>query len=353
MPNETLSAARESDQGLIDTLIAMKGQELQIVTRSLVYLNEVYRRKLDLKIGQNSLYSFVEKVLGYETDMAYLRIRAAEVLRFAPKFEEYLREGRISMSALKQAQVAFRAEDIRLKNEGEDSLTLTEKTVVLNQLLGTSTRKAARILAERFSLLDKEKDRERVRPISGGRFVLQIVLTEEEYDNLQRLKEMTAHTNPEGRNGVVIGRAIRQTLKNEEAKRKQNGTEPKRDAKAPKKPAEPPVESPGGQAKTQQNEALVFGAQRNTRRQISLKKKREVYSRAADQCQYVSPEGVRCQSRYGTQIEHSLPIAFGGTNELDNLEILCRAHNGYRAWAVGLQPPSSVQGRFSDLPPSN
>jgi hypothetical protein len=323
MSNDTQAAARQSDQDLIKCLITMKGQELEIVARSLVYLNEVFRRKLDLKSGYDSLYTFAEKALGYGKDVAYPRIRAAEVLRFAPEFEEHLREGRISMSALKQAQVAFRSEDQRRKKEGADRLRLREKVAVLSELLSSSTRDAARFLAERFPTLDKEKDQERVRPISGGRYVVHIVLTEEEYADLIRLKEITAHTNPEGKNSVVINRAIGQALKKEDAKRNPKAQRP-----------ETPTETP------------PVGAKRNARRPISIKIRREVHARASEQCQFVSPEGVRCQCRYGTEMEHALPIALGGTNDLDNLEILCRAHNGYRAWALGLRPPAEVQGRF-------
>jgi hypothetical protein len=123
------------------------------------------------------------------------------------------------MSALKQGQVAFRSEDFGRKKQGEDQLCSIEKVAVLRELISSSTRDAARILAEHFPLLDKVKDQERVRPISGGRYVLHIVLTEEEYADLIRLKEITAHTNPEGKNSVVINCAIGQALKKEDAKR--------------------------------------------------------------------------------------------------------------------------------------
>jgi 5-methylcytosine-specific restriction endonuclease McrA len=45
------------------------------------------------------------------------------------------------------------------------------------------------------------------------------------------------------------------------------------------------------------------------------------------QCAYVAPDGTRCGSRHGLQVDHVRPFAIGGSNELSNLRLLCAAHN--------------------------
>ncbi|MCA9728578.1 MAG: HNH endonuclease, partial [Candidatus Eisenbacteria bacterium] len=55
------------------------------------------------------------------------------------------------------------------------------------------------------------------------------------------------------------------------------------------------------------------------------------------QCTYVGPEG-RCPERRGLEIDHRDPVARGGSNEPENLRVLCRAHNrlmAERAFGIG------------------
>lgn len=53
-------------------------------------------------------------------------------------------------------------------------------------------------------------------------------------------------------------------------------------------------------------------------------KERIVWQRANSRCE-------NCQSYYALQIEHDFPKALGGTDELENLKLLCRSCNQRRA----------------------
>jgi hypothetical protein len=65
---------------------------------------------------------------------------------------------------------------------------------------------------------------------------------------------------------------------------------------------------------------------------ISKQNKHEVRQRANDQCQYVDLQSKRrCEAKMYLQFEHKIPRAKGGTSDLENLEILCAAHNRLRA----------------------
>jgi 5-methylcytosine-specific restriction endonuclease McrA len=55
--------------------------------------------------------------------------------------------------------------------------------------------------------------------------------------------------------------------------------------------------------------------------------KRQVFERDGYRCTYTSPSGHRCQSRQFLQIHHEKPWARHGPDTLDNLRLLCAAHN--------------------------
>ncbi len=58
---------------------------------------------------------------------------------------------------------------------------------------------------------------------------------------------------------------------------------------------------------------------------LSLRK--QVFLRDGFQCSYVGTEGNRCSCTHNLEIDHILPKAKGGTNEVSNLRLLCSAHN--------------------------
>ncbi len=55
-----------------------------------------------------------------------------------------------------------------------------------------------------------------------------------------------------------------------------------------------------------------------------------VMIRDQGRCQFVGAGGRKCNSRHNLQIDHIQPVAKGGRTELENLRILCAAHNRHR-----------------------
>jgi hypothetical protein len=55
---------------------------------------------------------------------------------------------------------------------------------------------------------------------------------------------------------------------------------------------------------------------------------RAVHERDAGQCTFVSSDGKRCSERGFLELHHhDVPYARGGTATLENLRLVCRAHN--------------------------
>jgi hypothetical protein len=56
-----------------------------------------------------------------------------------------------------------------------------------------------------------------------------------------------------------------------------------------------------------------------------------VAERDGRRCAFVSPGGKRCECRQALEFDHVVPIARGGQTTLENLRLLCSAHNQFAA----------------------
>jgi hypothetical protein len=72
----------------------------------------------------------------------------------------------------------------------------------------------------------------------------------------------------------------------------------------------------------------------NINRHIPKAVQDKVFARDKGRCTYTSPEGVRCNSTWDLEIDHIIPFAQGGDHSMDNLRLLCRAHNQHEAERV-------------------
>ena len=79
----------------------------------------------------------------------------------------------------------------------------------------------------------------------------------------------------------------------------------------------------------------VGGLPESRSRYIPAAVRREVWRRDRGRCSYVPhhsgrESGRRCGSRYRLEIDHIVPFALGGANELSNLRLHCEAHHRLR-----------------------
>jgi hypothetical protein len=69
-----------------------------------------------------------------------------------------------------------------------------------------------------------------------------------------------------------------------------------------------------------------------------------VWRRDGGRCAFVSRAGHRCTERRFLEFHHVRPYARGGEAAPDNIQLRCRAHNGYEAEErFGPRPPWTVR----------
>ncbi len=59
--------------------------------------------------------------------------------------------------------------------------------------------------------------------------------------------------------------------------------------------------------------------------------RREVFERDGEQCTFTDQRGNRCPSRTHLELDHATPRARGGRDDVQNLRVVCRAHNRFYA----------------------
>ena len=140
-----------------------------------------------------------------------------------------------------------------------------------------------------------------IKPLAPEYYKVQLTLSRETYDKLRQAQDMLRHRIPNGDVAVIFDRALT-VLVAELYKTKHAAT---------KQPRTPCTSESRG-------------------RHIPAAVKRQVWDRDGGRCAFVGTAG-RCTERGFLEYHHVVPFADGGAASVDNLQLRCRAHNGYEA----------------------
>lgn len=282
-----------SDQDLLSKTMSLAQRERELLTAVLHHLREIERRRLFSSLGYKSLFDYAVKELNYSQDQAYRRIQAMRTLCELPEIERKLQDGSVSLTSLSLAEKLFKAE-----KKVDKPLPKEKKIEILERLENKSTREAEKIVVSLLSQLQKIVA-EKVRVISETeveyRFTSDLTLQEK----IDRLKGLLAHTHPGISTADLFHKLCDLGLEKWDLGKKKV-----------KKFA-----APVSQGKTQET---AMPKVRNEGMTASTK--REIWRRAQSQCE-------NCQSTFALEIDHILPKSLGGSNDLQNLRLLCRSCN--------------------------
>jgi hypothetical protein len=312
-----------SDLEILQRTDRLVKSERKITHLVLKYINEIDSRKLFLKLGYESLHRYLVAHQKYSDDQAYARTDAAAVLQKCAVTCEKIENGKITLSQLKKVGQCLRQER-KLGREVTAEITLN----ILSQIENKSVFETEKVLAVEMNYVPKVH--QRVHPQVDGSVRAELTFTKAQFEILKRAQELISHSVPSHDLAEVITHLA--TLVIKKADGKLNCQKSNSDSDTLTKC----VSEDKAATKTTQS----FSERPRSRKYISVKIKRAIRARAGNCCEHLQPtSGVKCESRFQLQIDHVIPKAKGGGDEIENLRLLCGVHNRGEAFRWGLSKP--------------
>lgn len=275
-----------SDRALTVEVLRLAGCEQRATADLVAALAEFDVRRLYLGEGCSSLFMYCTRVLHLSEHAAYSRIQAARTAYRFPLIFDMLFAG-----------------DITVTNVELLGPVLTEQNH--RDLLHEARHRSKREVEMMVARLNPRPDAPCViTPLGPDRFKVQFTMSGDTYGKLRRAQDLLRHVNPHGDPDVVFGRALDALLPSLE--RSKYGK----------------VRTPRKATSRRYRSRHVPGAVR-----------RAVWIRDGGQCAFIGPHG-RCSETGFLEFHHVRPYAAGGSSDVSNIELRCRAHNQYEADVV-------------------
>jgi hypothetical protein len=296
-----------SDAQLLDGLKTLCGQGRVVLARLLAHLIEVEQRCLHLEAACPSMYQFCVRTLGMSEDEACRRIHIARLARRFPDLLLRIERGELTLSTVELLY---------------DSLTNATYGDLVEAAAGKTKAEVRALLAKRSPMPDVPAAivtiptqtpmpssgvvsvpapttavGPQLVPLSETRHKVQFTASDQLRRKLERAQDLMRHTNADGDLAVVVERAVDLLLEKLEKQRLGKTSRPR----------QPPPEG------------ATASVPRATRR--------AVFERDGERCTFTDAEGHRCSATTWLELDHVLSRALGGSNELRNLRVRCRAHN--------------------------
>ena len=338
-----------SNSALIDRLREVSKKEIGTTVELLKHLNEVDKRKLFLDLGYSSLFSYLVSGLNYCKGSAYRRIACARLAEVYPSAYQYLcsREVSLTTAALISGQCMKEStekgrdllESIRGKSKTEVEQLLAvhrpvpkvreslkpvsvhekvkpeSKTGSLFSLEKLNTKKSGSVSKEPTAEPSLVSPGEAVAtPEAREHYHLSFSIDSENKKKLERVQSLMSNRGAKSLEAVFS--VLLETYLDKHCPERRSARREKRKAR-------------------KNNTTTAKRSHRNiVSRHIPAQVRDEVFKRDGLRCSYVSPDGVRCQSRSCLELDHIHPHALGGKHSKDNLRVLCSAHNQHAAVRV-------------------
>ncbi len=321
-----------SDEALLSQLAAICLEGRRLTARLVGCLIEVEERRLDLKSACTSMFDFCVRRLRMSDGTAFRHLNAARLVKRFPALLARIESGELHLSAL----ALLRPHLIHLDPAEADELaaaaankTHREVEELLARIAPRPDVPCAIVELPRVPLQVElgpavARGRKvsplpaRIEPLSESRFKVQLTVTAEVRDKLERARDLMSHANPSGELAVVVERALDLLL--DRLERERLG---KVKTRIRKTPAERP-------ATTSRDTRGSDGSRRAIPRAV----RREVFERDGETCTFVDSEGRRCPSHARLELDHVESHARGGADDPSNLRVRCRAHNRLHAEEV-------------------
>lgn len=305
-----------SDQVLIDQTDFLAEHERRVTILVLRHLREVEVRRLFIDLNYSSMYAYCIKRLKFSENETQTRLASARLLTELPQIEKQIEKGSLNVTNLSKIQTFLRAEKSVQKGLSQDA-----KLALIADCENKPTRQVAKdliqkshqpaLVAEKFHMTSMVANNELVEQRFSK---FEALLDDATSELLQEFKDLYAHELQDSANVSVLTFLLKKAVSFK--KKKLGLTSKVDDAPLPMSPIVPKRK----------------GKPTPLRKPLSVSVKRYVWQRAQSRCEHKDVKsGVRCNSKFALQPDHIVPLALGGTNEVNNLQLLCRAHNSRRS----------------------
>ena len=330
-----------SDGALVAAVIRLSGCEREATVQLLTHLAELDKRRLYLGAGLSSLYKYCIAVLRLSEHEAYMRMKAARAVRRFPRILEMLLDGSLNLTMLRllvphlkshNHEALLVAASGKSKREVQELLarlfpqpdvpasvrklppcrptveiSIPAALLQLNEGAASAPALPLDATVERPvsapAPVSPSRQRPLVTPLAPDRYQVTFTASAETRAKLELAQDMLRHAVPNGDPAVIVDRALTALL--EELARKKF-------------------------AATRKPRASRGTVKRS--RHVPAEVKRAVWIRDLGRCAFVAPNGRPCAERAFVEFHHhDQPYAVGGLATLANIQLRCRAHNGYEA----------------------
>jgi len=354
MKKWTLEIRKLNDQNLMSRTENLVQVERELLTEVLHYLHEILRRRLFSALGYKSLFDFCVRRLGYSEDQAYRRIAAMKLLEEIPELEEHLNSGSLTLTHVGVAQNLFRQE----KKVSGEGFTAEKKSEILREMSSGSVREAEKV-AMAYASVPKNLRPDQVTVLTEELIELRMKASKDLLEKIDRLKGMLAHKYPHLSLGELfellsdLGLHEWNPARRPKSKiKKQKQVEKRQDeacSEIKRVPSDRETHLRQRQTKTRSVEKSAsnqkscvkdrggltkndlnsrYERSQNSRlpkpprppRRPPPETRRTLFALADQACE-------NCQSTFALEVDHRRPVALGGSDEPNNLRVLCRSCN--------------------------
>ncbi len=285
-----------SDQVLLERTENLVRRERELLGEVLHHLKEIERRRLFSQQGYKSIFDYATKKLGYAEDQAARRISAMRLLKELPEIESKIADGSLTLTNLSMAQTLFRQESKRMSaSMGESGFGREKKLEFLSKIENKSKREAEKVVIAHSSE-PAQFTPERIRAVTETHVEIKFVASNELQQKLGKIKGLLAHSHPNMSMAEAINLLCDMAIQKLDPAEKARTMVVRKSGRTAKSPAP------------------------DIKRRITAGERRQVWKRADSQCQ-------NCGSTHALQIDHIQPKALGGSDEPENLRLLCRPCN--------------------------
>ena len=335
-----------SNRALELELIRLARCERQATVQLMTHLAELDRRRLYRDAGYSSLFVYCTRVLQLSEHEAFNRMKAARAIRRFPQILELLAHGSLNLTTVRliaghmtpdNQERVLKAACGKSKRQVEElvarlaprpdvpatiralpslpagsaapiapAITCPQSPLpVADALPGTmavTTPVAAPTGAPPAAPPPAARHRPAITPLSPDRYQITFTATAETREKLEFARDLLRHALPTGDIAAIVNRALTVLIEDLVKKRFAVTNHPRK-----------------------------AGATAKGSRHIPATVNRAVYIRDRGRCTFVSQSGHRCNERGFAERHHGEPHAVGGAATVDNVRLLCRAHNAYEA----------------------